>query len=109
MEQKEVVRPSTLDQSSSQEHEEEMEGLRVELEKKTRMLLEVKTHLKQLAEREKEREGEQELVTRERDELREQVKMVRTLTLKQYSGTSDKGPSEIGTTSLQRTLVGAPC
>ena len=25
------------------------------------------------------------------------------------SGTSDKGPSEIGTTSLQRTLVGAPC
>ena len=27
----------------------------------------------------------------------------------QYSGTSDKGPSEIGTTSLQRTLVAAPC
>ena len=26
-----------------------------------------------------------------------------------YSGTSDKGPSEIGMTSLQRTLVGAPC
>ena len=26
-----------------------------------------------------------------------------------YSGTSDKGPSEIGTTSLQRTLVLAPC
>ena len=26
-----------------------------------------------------------------------------------YSGTSDKGPSEIGTTSLQRTLVVAPC
>ena len=26
-----------------------------------------------------------------------------------YSGTSDKGPSEIGTTSLQRTLVAAPC
>ena len=25
------------------------------------------------------------------------------------SGTSDKGPSEIGTTSLQRTLVVAPC
>ena len=25
-----------------------------------------------------------------------------------YSGTSDKGPSEIGTTSLQRTLVAAP-
>ena len=25
------------------------------------------------------------------------------------SGTSDKGPSEIGTTSLQRTLVAAPC
>ena len=24
-------------------------------------------------------------------------------------GTSDKGPSEIGTTSLQRTLVAAPC
>ena len=26
-----------------------------------------------------------------------------------YSGTSDTGPSEIGTTSLQRTLVAAPC
>ena len=26
-----------------------------------------------------------------------------------YSGTSDKGPSEIGTTSLQRTLVAVPC
>ena len=26
-----------------------------------------------------------------------------------YSGTSDKGPSEMGTTSLQRTLVAAPC
>ena len=26
-----------------------------------------------------------------------------------YSGTSDKGPSEIGTTSIQRTLVAAPC
>ena len=26
-----------------------------------------------------------------------------------YSGTSDKRPSEIGTTSLQRTLVAAPC
>ena len=26
-----------------------------------------------------------------------------------FSGTSDKGPSEIGTTSLQRTLVAAPC
>ena len=26
-----------------------------------------------------------------------------------YSGTSDKGPSEIGTTSLQRTLVATPC
>ena len=26
-----------------------------------------------------------------------------------YSGTSDKGPSEIGTTSLQGTLVAAPC
>ena len=26
-----------------------------------------------------------------------------------YGGTSDKGPSEIGTTSLQRTLVVAPC
>ena len=25
-----------------------------------------------------------------------------------YSGTSDKGPSEIGTTTLQRTLVAAP-
>ena len=28
---------------------------------------------------------------------------------KEYSGTSDKGPSEIGTTSLQRRLVAAPC
>ena len=27
----------------------------------------------------------------------------------QYSRTSDKGPSEIGTTSLQGTLVSAPC
>ena len=26
-----------------------------------------------------------------------------------YSGTSDNGPSEIGTTSLQRTLVATPC
>ena len=26
-----------------------------------------------------------------------------------YSGTSDKGPSEIGTASLQRTLVSTPC
>ena len=26
-----------------------------------------------------------------------------------YSGTSDKGPSEIGTTSLQKTLVSTPC
>ena len=26
-----------------------------------------------------------------------------------YSGTSDKGPSEIGTISLQKTLVAAPC
>ena len=26
-----------------------------------------------------------------------------------YSGTSDKGPSEIGMTSLQRTLLEAPC
>ena len=26
-----------------------------------------------------------------------------------YSGTSDKGPSNIGTTSLQRTLVSTPC
>ena len=26
-----------------------------------------------------------------------------------YSETSDKGPSEIGTTSLQRALVAAPC
>ena len=28
---------------------------------------------------------------------------------KYYSGTSDKGPSEIGTTALQMTLVAAPC
>ena len=26
-----------------------------------------------------------------------------------YSGTSDKGPSEIGTKSLQGTLVSTPC
>ena len=26
-----------------------------------------------------------------------------------HNGTSDKGPSEIGTTSLQRTLAAAPC
>ena len=30
------------------------------------------------------------------------------LMLAVYSGTSDKGPSEIGTTSLQRTLVSTP-
>ena len=34
-----------------------MEELRAEVEKKSRMLLEVKGHLKQLAEREREREG----------------------------------------------------
>ena len=28
---------------------------------------------------------------------------------RKYSGTSNKGPSEIGTTSLQRTLVSTPC
>ena len=28
---------------------------------------------------------------------------------RQYSRTSDKGPSVIGATSLQRTLVAAPC
>ena len=27
----------------------------------------------------------------------------------EYSGASDKGPFEIGTTSLQGTLVAAPC
>ena len=26
-----------------------------------------------------------------------------------YSGTSDKGPCDVGTISLQRTLVAAPC
>ena len=30
---------------------------------------------------------------------------VRELNVHNYSGTSDKGPSEIGTSSLQRTLV----
>ena len=29
--------------------------------------------------------------------------------MNEYSGTSDKGPSEIGRTSLQRTLVSTPC
>ena len=53
-----------------------MEELRAEVEKKSRMLLEVKGHLKQLAEREREREGQQALVAKERDALREQVKMV---------------------------------
>ena len=27
----------------------------------------------------------------------------------EYGGTSDKGPSEMGTTSLQRTFVLTPC
>ena len=31
------------------------------------------------------------------------------LSLNCYSGISDKGPSEIGTTSLQRTFVSTPC
>ena len=75
-EQKEAALPSTLERSRSRENEEEMEGLRAEVEKKTRMLLEVKTHLRQLAEREKEREGEEGRVAKERDDLREQVKMV---------------------------------
>ena len=69
---KETAPPSTLDLSHHQ-HEEE---LRAEVEKKSRMLLEVKGHLKQLAEREREREGQQSLVAKERDALREQVKMV---------------------------------
>ena len=62
---KETAPPSTLDLSHHQ-HEEEMEELRAEVEKKSRMLLEVKGHLKQLAEghlkqlaeREREREGQ---------------------------------------------------
>ena len=53
---KETAPPSTLDLSHHQ-HEEEMEELRAEVEKKSRMLLEVKGYLKQLAEREREREG----------------------------------------------------
>ena len=72
---KETAPPSTLDLSHHQ-HEEEMEELRAEVEKKSRMLVEVKGHLKQLAEREREREGQQSLVAKERDTLREQVKMV---------------------------------
>ena len=71
---KETAPPSTLDLSHHQ-HEEEMEELRAEVEK-LQMLLEVKGHLKQLAEREREREGQQSLVVKERDALREQVKMV---------------------------------
>ena len=53
-----------------------MEELRAEVEKKSRMLLEIKGHLKQLAKRERERERQQSLVAKERDTLREQVKMV---------------------------------
>ena len=75
-EQNEAVLPSTLDRSRSRGNEEEMEGLRAEVEKKTRMLLEVKTHLRQLAEREREREGEEGRAAKERDDLRKQVKMV---------------------------------
>ena len=48
---------------------------RAEMEKKSRMLLKVKGHLKQLAEREREKEGQQGLVAKERETLREQVKM----------------------------------
>ena len=43
--------------------------------------------------------GEEE--KKQREEEREKGEM-------EYSGTSDKGPSEIGTTSIQRTLVAAP-
>ena len=49
-----------------------MEELRAEVEKKSWMLLEVKSHLKQLV----EREGKQALVAKERHTLTEQVKMV---------------------------------
>ena len=53
-----------------------MEELRAEVEKKTQMLLEVKGHLREMAEREREREERQRLVAGERDALREQVDMV---------------------------------
>ena len=62
--------PSSLDLSHHQ-HEEEMEELRAKVENKSGMLLEVKGHLKQLAEREREREGQQSLVARERETLSE--------------------------------------
>ena len=41
-----------------------MEELRAEVENKSRMLLEVKGHLKQLAEREREKKGQQSLVAK---------------------------------------------
>ena len=51
-----------------------MERLRAEVEKKTQMLMEVKRHLCEAAER--EREGGQAQLVEERDALREQVQMV---------------------------------
>ena len=53
-----------------------MEELRAEVEKKTQMLMEVKGHLREMAEREREREEGQRMVVGERDALRDQVKMV---------------------------------
>ena len=66
---KETAPPSTHLNLSHYQHEKEMEELRVE--KKLWMLLEVKGHQKQLA----EREGQKSLVAKERDALREQVKI----------------------------------
>ena len=37
------------------------------------------------------------------------LSVVERVEAKRYSGTSHKGPSEIGATSLQRTLVAAQC
>lgn len=60
--------------------EEMVEQLRAEVEKKTQMLMEVKRHLREAAEREREREKGQALVAEERDALRERVQMVRNFT-----------------------------
>ena len=67
-----MERPTTSHTTRGQE--EEMERLRAEVEKKTQMLMEVKRHLREAAER--EREGGQAQLVEERDALREQVKMV---------------------------------
>ena len=59
-----------------EEQDETIEQLSAEVEKKSQMLMEVKTHLKDMAERERERDETQRQVVGERDALKEQVELV---------------------------------